>query len=193
MEHDCRRVDDFDGRRDWDITTSSWFESAVPSEPFFKSVTLITAESGETIATVRGDAGSPVGQPDGRPWNGRPGRENNSSVGRPAAQIADMVRRRRGAARAADCASGLAADATTEGRVMRLLPRSRRGTWLLGGASLLAAALALWWWTRETDARGQGRAWSYSQLTGTGLRSRSTAARRPNISRPSDSWNGSGG
>jgi hypothetical protein len=45
-----------------------------------------------------------------------------------------VVRRWRGDPRPADRARCVAADATTEGRVMRLLPRSRRGTWLLAGA-----------------------------------------------------------
>src|SRR5439155_15280875 len=38
-----------------------------------------------------------------------------------------------------------AADAQSEGRVMPLLPRSRRGTWLLAAAVWLAACAGLWW------------------------------------------------
>src|SRR5438552_2894345 len=68
-----------------------------------------------------------------------------ANLGHPAAQTAEVVRRQRGAARAADRACGLAADTTPEGRVMPLLPRSRCETWLLAGAVWLAACAGLWW------------------------------------------------
>src|SRR5262249_53528499 len=78
----------------------------------------------------------------------RTNRRRHPHLGRPAAQVTDVVRRWSDTRRAAaffDRPPASAATPSGGGGMIRLMPRTPRGTWLLAGAVWLTGCAALWW------------------------------------------------